>query len=115
MPTPKLSLGRLTGGAIRLAPASTSLLITGGVEDGLTLQQELGRSTWAAAGEGNMANMVLPEAVASVTIGADRDESGERHARRAADAFSEQGREVRIMRPCLGFKDFNDELRGVSA
>jgi DNA primase len=115
VPSPRLSLGRLTGGAIRLAPAAADLVVTGGVEDGLTLQQEVGRPTWAAAGEGNMANMVLPEVVTSVTIGADRDESGDRHAQRAGVAFSEQGRKVRIMRPCLGFKDFNDELRGVCA
>lgn len=112
VPTPKLSLGRVRGGAIRLAPVAAELVVTGGLEDGLTLQQELGRAVWAATGEGNMANMVLPETVRSVTIGADNDESGERHAMRAAEAFSLQGRDVRIMRPFTGFKDFNDELRG---
>lgn len=115
VPAPKLSLGRIAGGAIRLAPAAAELVVTGGVEDGLTLLMDLGRAVWAATGEGNMANMVLPHGVRSVVIGADGDDSGELHAKRAADAFALQGRSVRIISPMPGFKDFNDELRGVSA
>jgi DNA primase len=60
VPAPKLSLGRIAGGAIRLAPAAGKLVVTGGLEDGLTLQQELGQAVWAATGEGNIANMALP-------------------------------------------------------
>ena len=112
VPAPKLSLGRIGGGAIRLAPAAATLVVTGGLEDGLTLQQELGQAVWAATGEGNIANMALPVGVRSVIIGADRDESGEAHAKRAADAFVEQGRSVRIIRPIAPAKDFNEELVG---
>lgn len=115
VPTPKLSLGRISGGAIRLAPAGSTLVVTGGLEDGLTLQQELGHAVWCAAGEGNLANMVLPPSVKSVVIGADRDDCGEAHAQRAANAYSLQGRSVRIIRPVPGHKDFNAELRGVRA
>jgi DNA primase len=112
VPAPKLSLGRIRGGAIRLAPAARELIVTGGLEDGLTLQQELGQAVWAATGEGNMASMVLPPGVSSVTIGADRDASGDFHAKRAGEAFAMQGRSARIIRPMPGFKDFNSELQG---
>lgn len=115
VPAPKLSLGRIGGGAIRLAPAAGMLVVTGGLEDGLTLQQELGQAVWAATGEGNMATLVLPLGVQSVVIGADRDDSGEAHAKRAADAFALQGRSVRIIRPMPGHKDFNSELQGIAA
>jgi DNA primase len=115
VPAPKLSLGRIRGAAIRLAPAAAELVVTGGVEDGLTLQQELGLPVWAAAGEGNMSAMRLPDIVRAVVIGADNDASGEAHAQRAAEAFSLQGRKVRIMRPSVGHKDFNAELMGVRA
>lgn len=115
VPAPKLSLGRLSGGAIRLAPAAGELIVTGGVEDGLSLQQKFGRAVWCATGESNMASMVLPVGVRWVVIGADADNSGEAHARRAAENFATQGRSVRIIRPTPGHKDFNDELRGVSA
>jgi DNA primase len=70
---------------------------------------------WAATGEGNLASMRLPAGVRSVIIGADGDSAGEAHAKRAAEAHALEGREVRIIRPELGFKDFNDQLRGVSA
>ncbi|MBA3670324.1 MAG: toprim domain-containing protein [Sphingomonas sp.] len=115
VPTAKLSLGHISGGAIRLAPVAAKIFITGGLEDGLTLQQGWGQAVWAATGEGNMANMVLPDCVRAVTIGADNDESGERHARRAAETFSEQGREARILRPFPEYKDHNAELQGVAA
>ena len=115
IPAPKLSLGRIAGGAIRLAPAAAHLIVTGGLEDGLTLQQEMGLAVWAATGEGNMAGVALPVGVRFVTIGADRDEAGERHARRAAEAFAEQGRTVAIIRPMPGFGDFNSELQGDGA
>ncbi len=62
-----------------------------------------------------MANMILPVGVKSVTIGADRDDSGDAHAKRAAEAFAHQGRLVRIIRPMPGFKDFNSELQGIPA
>ena len=113
VPTAKLSLGRIRGAAIRLAPAAAELVVTGGLEDGLTLQQELGRAVWAATGEGNMASMLLPDVVRSVVIGADNDESGESHARRAAAAFSLEGREARIIRPEPGHRNFNAQLEGV--
>lgn len=115
VPTPKLSLGRVRGAAIRLAPCAAQLVVTGGLEDGLTLQQELGQAVWAATGEGNMASMVLPDGVRSIIIGADADASGEAHAQRAATAFSEKGCSVRIIRPALPHKDFNSELQGVGA
>ena len=115
LPTAKLSLGRIRGAAIRLAPAAGELIVTGGLEDGLSLLQELGRAVWAATGEGNMASMVLPVGVRSVVIGADADRSGEDHAQRAATALSLEGRAVRIIRPSAGFKDFNAELQGVVA
>jgi DNA primase len=115
VPAAKLSLGRIAGAAIRLAPVAADLVVTGGLEDGLTLQQELGRAVWCATGEGNVANLDLPASVQSVTIGADNDESGEAHARRAAEAFTNQGRAVRIIRPLSGFKDFSAELQGIAA
>lgn len=113
VPSPKLSLGRIAGGAIRLAPAAGKLVVTGGLEDGLTLAQELGQAVWCATGEGNIANMLLPVGVRSIIIGADRDDSGEAHAKRAAEAFALQGRSVRIIRPMPGFKDMNSELQGI--
>lgn len=111
VPKQKLSLGRIRGSAIRLAPAAAEMVICEGIEDGLTLQQELGTATWVSAGVGNLKAMELPAGVRSVIIGADADDSGEAGARAAADRFAGQGRKVRIIRPYSGFKDFNAELQ----
>ncbi|CAM3133462.1 Toprim domain-containing protein [Sphingomonas antarctica] len=114
VPKPKLSLGSVRGGAIRLAPGAVKLMVCEGLEDGLTLQQELGCAVWVAAGASMLPSMRIPEGVASVVIGADGDEPGERSAQDAARAFARPGRQVRIIRPLDGHKDFNDELRGVA-
>jgi DNA primase len=106
----KFSLGRVRGGAIRLGPVSRSMLVTEGLEDGLSLLQTLGRPVWVAAGAGMLPAMRLPELVEAVIIGADDDHAGEAAAQKAAIAFAEQGKRVRIMRPRRGCKDFNDQL-----
>ncbi|MGI8705020.1 MAG: DUF7146 domain-containing protein [Sphingomicrobium sp.] len=112
LPKPKLSLGSVAGGAIRLAPCAAVLTVCEGLEDGLTLQQEIGQAVWVATGASMVPSMRFPQGVRSVVIGADADEAGERSARAAAEAFALEGREVRIIRPLPGHKDFNAELMG---
>lgn len=109
VPKAKLSLGRVSGGAIRLAPCSTSLVVCEGLEDGLTLQQELGLTTWVAAGASMLPAMIFPEGVRSVAIGGDNDEAGRLSARKAAETFAHRGIESRVFFPAEA-KDFNQEL-----
>jgi DNA primase len=111
----KFSLGRVRGGAIQLAPASAGLIVTEGLEDGLTLAQGLDEPVWVAAGTSMLPNMVLPDVVRTVVIGADGDPPGEAAAAKAGQAFFATGRQVRILRPAAGFKDFNAELMGATA
>lgn len=113
VPDPKLSLGRVRGGAIRLADQSAELVLCEGLEDGLSLVQELpGANVWAAPGAGMLAALCLPPIVSSVIIAADNDAAGDQAARRAAERFASEGRRVRIMRPDPAYKDWNDQLRG---
>lgn len=112
---PKLSLGRVRGGAIRLAEPAEELVLCEGLEDGLSLAQELpGACVWAAPGAGMLASICLPPIVSSVIIAADNDAAGEQAARRAGERFASEGRHVRIMRPDPAFKDWNDQLRGTA-
>ena len=108
----KFSLGRVLGGAIRLGPPERSLVVVEGLEDGLTLLQGLGRSVWVAAGAGMLPAMQLPDCVRAVVIAADNDLAGNAAASKAAEAFAATGRQVRIMRPADGYKDFNAQLMG---
>lgn len=110
----KLSLGRVRGGAIRLADPAVELVLCEGLEDGLSLAQELpGASVWAAPGAGMLVAMCLPPIVSRVMIAADNDAAGEEAARRAAERFASEGLHVRIMRPDSAYKDWNDQLRGI--
>lgn len=110
VPEVKLSLGRVAGGAIQIGPPVASLIVTEGLEDGLTLAQALGRSVWVSAGTSMLPRMELADVTRAVVIGADGDAPGEAAATKAAHAFAAAGRKVRIMRPASGFKDFNAEL-----
>jgi DNA primase len=111
-PKVKYSLGNVIGGSIQLGPPFPSMLVTEGLEDGLTLHQALGRSVWVAAGTSMLPAMAFPDAVREIVIGADGDAPGEAAARKAAAAFAGTGRAVRIMRPTPPYKDFNAELTG---
>lgn len=110
LPAPRLSLGRLTGGVVRLTPPARSLILTEGTEDALSLTQLTGLSAWAALGTSNLGKVVLPISTEDVVIGADGDEAGERAAQAAARAYAEKGCRVRILRPAPPHKDFNAEL-----
>ncbi|KRA81624.1 CHC2 zinc finger domain-containing protein [Altererythrobacter sp. Root672] len=114
VPKPKLSLGRVSGGAIRLAPVATSLVVCEGLEDGLSLQQELGRTVWVAAGASMLPAMRFPDIVTSVAIGGDNDEAGRAAVRKAAETFTARSLTVRTFFP-IGGKDFNAELMGAFA
>ena len=116
LPKPKLSLGKVAGGAIRLGePDVTNVVVVcEGLEDGLSLRQELGGPVWVAAGASMLPAMQFPAGICSVVIGADNDEAGEAAARGAAQAFTSRGLTVRIIHPLAGFKDFNAELIGGS-
>jgi len=114
LPKPKLSLGKVSGGAIRLGTLDDTgtVAVCEGPEDGLSLLAMLGLPVWVAAGASMMPAMQFPPEVHSIVIGADNDEAGEAAANKAAKAFTTWGLAVRIIRPLPAFKDFNDELRG---
>ena len=110
----KLSLGRVRGGSIQLAPAAAEIVVTEGLEDGLTLAQETGRPVWIAAGTTFLPSIVFPDVVSSIVIGADSDGAGEAAAQKAATSYAAAVRAVRIMRPTPPHKDFNAELMAVT-
>jgi DNA primase len=111
VPKAKLSLGQVSGGAIRLGAAARSMFVCEGLEDGLTLMQELGRTVWVSAGTSNLPGMQFPVGVDSVAIGGDADEPGRVAARKAADVYLSRGLQARTFFPIDG-KDFNAELLG---
>lgn len=116
---PKLSRGRILGGALRLdhdRPPSPEVIITEGPEDGLSLAQELpDKRVWACLGTAMMPSVRFPPDVRRLVIAGQNDEPGRVAARVAEQRLTEQGFEVRTMWPDPEFKDWNDQLRGIRA
>jgi len=105
----KMMLGKCAGGAVRLAPAGPELVLSEGIETGLSVQQSTGLPVWATLSTSGLRAVILPPEVKTVIIAADGDEAGEVAAQAAARRFIAEGRSVKIARPPQGM-DFNDLL-----
>ena len=110
----KASLGPISGGAVRLAPAAETLLMGEGNETCMAALQATAMPTWAALSTAGMVALLLPPIVREIIILADYDANGagERAAYAAADRWLAEGRRVRIAMPLEPDTDFNDVLLG---
>lgn len=120
MPKPKRSLGRIKGGAVpvsvRNPAAPHEVIVTEGPEDALSLAQELpGREIWACLGTALMIEARYPPRIRSIVIAGQNDKPGRAAVEKATTGLEERGFAVRTMWPADGFKDWNDQLRGVRA
>lgn len=111
----KLSLGRLSGGAIRLTPAAKVLALAEGPETALSFMQIEGLATWATCGATNLPRVELPSGITDIVIAADRGSAGQRAASQAITNYGGQGKRVRVVLPMPDFDDFNDELQAKEA
>jgi putative DNA primase/helicase len=113
---PKRSLGPIAGGAVRLAPAGSHLVVAEGIENAGSVMQATGIPAWAGLSAGGIVGLILPPLPLAneVLIGADHDGNGigQRRACEAADRWVMEGRRVRIMTPAKPDTDYNDILRG---
>jgi hypothetical protein len=115
---PRMGLGRIAGGVVRLTPVGDELVIGEGVETCLAvLCADPARTCWAGLSASLMRRIVLPAQVRSVLLLEENDQP-DCHGRRASadavravsDRMLAEGRAVRIVRPPPGYKDFNDLL-----
>ena len=114
---PRLFTGPVAGGAVRLAPATETLMVGEGIETCLSAMQATAWPAWAALSTSGLVALALPAIVRTVVILADHDVSGvgERAARAAAQQWRAEGRQVSIyMSPCVG-RDANDCLLAARA
>ena len=101
-----MSLGKISGLAIKLGPLTDTLYVAEGLEDAMTAQQasEGKSSAWAAAGSSNMQNLVVPAVVTTVVfLGQnDKDDPGqhdktfEQNLAKAAPKLMREGKAVRV-------------------
>ncbi len=110
--SPKQSLGQIRGGAVRLGPEASEVIVCEGPEDGLTIHELLPSTpVWVALGTGNMPAMKLPPGIKRVLVAGDNDPPGRAAVERACEAFRVQGRHAAAIFPGHAFGDFNDQLR----
>ncbi|TCP36534.1 DNA primase [Sphingomonas sp. BK235] len=120
MRAPKRSLGRIKGGAVRITGRNSNapheVIITEGPEDALSLAQELpGREVWATLGTALMIEAEYPARITTIVIAGQNDAPGRAAVAKAGAGLRGRGYDVRAMWPGDGFKDWNDQLRGVQA
>lgn len=110
--SPKMMLGSVRGGVVRLAPAGKDLMIAEGIETALTLQVMLKKPAWAALSSQNMRRVILPPLplARNVYIAQDNDPAGQSAALALADKVWAEGRTAYILQPPAKINDFNDLL-----
>ena len=112
---PKMMLGRIAGGAVRLAPIGKDgrVALCEGLETGLAVMTACpDLPVWATLSTSGLEQVELPPAAQRVLILADHDASGAglRAAEASARRLRAQGRDVAIALPPEEGEDFNDML-----
>ena len=111
---PKMALGPIGNGAVRLAKADTELGLAEGVETALSAMQIFDTPCWAVLGS-RFDKVWLPDVVRRVELFADSGPAGLSAAHKAVEAFTGQGRKVTLRLPPEGFGDWNDALVALAA
>lgn len=107
--TPRLSLGRVRGCAVRIGPVAETVMLAASVEDGLAVRLMFpGASVWAAVGDGNLPHVRFPAEVRRVIVCGDADAPGRAAAAAAIAAYAAASLAVEDLVPRAG-KDFNEE------
>lgn len=107
--SPKMALGPLGRGAVRLGPVEPAIGMAEGIESALSAMQLFDITVWSALGS-RMAAVELPNEVLEIQVFADNGAAGGGAAERAAETFIRQGRRVALRFPPPEFGDWNDAL-----
>ena len=107
--SPKMALGPIAGGTVRLAPVSNTVALVEGIEDGLAVQQMTGQPAWACLGTSGFKNFEPPDRIKQVILAPDADNGGENVIEAAARRLANMGLDVRTAMPAPG-KDWCDML-----
>ncbi len=108
--TPRRVIGKLMGGAVRLAEAHDELAVGEGVETMLTASEVFGVPAWAALSADNLSRLVIAHPLRRLIIAADNDGAGMRAAE-ILRARMTSSTLVEIEAAPPGFNDWNDWAR----
>lgn len=98
----KISLGRVSGSPIVLAPPNDGLglVLAEGIEDALSCHAATGLGAWAAGSASHLAKLgpVVPGYVECVSLCEDDDPAGRKACAKLSDDLLQRGIEVRVIR-----------------
>ncbi|MCL3880767.1 toprim domain-containing protein [Marivita sp. GX14005] len=109
---PKLMLGAVTGGAVRLTDGPGPLVVAEGIETALSLASGLLRTpatVWAALSTSGIRGLRLPDKPGRLTIAPDGDTAGREAANALAARAHALGWQVSLL-PAPDGRDWNDIL-----
>jgi hypothetical protein len=109
----KMTLGPMTGGAVRLAVCTDTVLLGEGIETTLSAMQLTGLPGWSTLHTSGLQAVQLPLEIRTVTIAVDHDTPGLAAAQALCARLEGEGRSVTMIRPNQEGDDFNDILGGV--
>lgn len=110
----KAMLGSVSGGAVHLSNGPGPLVITEGIETGLSLLSGLldpPSQVWAALSAGGMEKLILPALPGDLIIAPDGDAVGRKAATALATRAHARGWRVSLLQAPEGY-DWNDVLTG---
>ena len=108
----KLMLGPCSGGAVRLSVGAGPLVVTEGIETGLSLMSGLlagPHRVWAALSAPGMKSLHLPAEPGKLIVATDGDDAGRKAGNALAARASDLGWDVSLM-PAPDELDWNDVL-----
>lgn len=106
---PKLALGHMDRGAVRLAPAGPVLGIAEGIEDALSAMQIDRVPVWAALGAVRLPRIEIPACVEELRVYADANATGREYATKAQEEFKGEFT-TSLSLPPPGHSDWNAYL-----
>ncbi len=107
---PKMTLGAMRDGAVRLGPAGPVLGIAEGIETGLSAMQLFDVPVWCSLSCSRLDRLGLPPEALEIHLFADNGTPGHEAAERAARVYQAQGRRVVVRFPPERFGDWNDAM-----
>jgi DNA primase len=107
---PKMTLGAIGAGAVRLGPAGPVLGIAEGIETGLSAMELFEVPVWCSLSASRLDRLWLPPEAHEIHLFADNGTPGHEAAASAAKAYQEQVHRVVLRFPPERFGDWNDAL-----
>lgn len=116
VPSPKLGLGPVSGGAVRFGRPGEVLILAEGIETAGSVAQAARLPVWACLSTSGLRAVTLPPlpAAATIVVAADADEAGIAAAEALAARAEAEGRVAEVIRPRHDGADYNDELQGLA-